>query len=137
MNVSSYIAKGYENIPPFRAPKKQSQISKRQKPMQTSLPKRIMKKTAISGPCKTKPNKPNACPPSVWWACPPSVWRACPPSVWRIRGKINCPPAISRKQPDKHCSAQILRGCCSSRGSALLQRVFRLSRTFIKLIKAS
>jgi hypothetical protein len=59
MNVTSIITKGYENKPPIRAPKKQSQISKRQKPMQTSLPQRIMKKTAISASEKTKPNKPN------------------------------------------------------------------------------
>jgi len=66
MNVTSIITKGYENISPIRAPKKQSQISKRQKSMQTSLPQRIMKKTAFSGPGKTNPNEPNACPPSVW-----------------------------------------------------------------------
>ena len=57
MNVTSILTKGYENKPPIRAPKKQTQISKRQKPMQTSLPQRIMKKTAISGSDKTKPNK--------------------------------------------------------------------------------
>jgi len=59
MNVTSYITKGYENKPPIRAPKKQSQISKRQKPTQTSLPKGIMKKTALSASGKTNPNKPN------------------------------------------------------------------------------
>ncbi len=59
MNVTSYITKGYENKPPIQAPKKQSQISKRQKPVQTYLPQRIMKNTAISGPDKTNPNKPN------------------------------------------------------------------------------
>jgi len=59
MNVTSYITKDYENKPPIMAPKKQSQISKRQKSMQTSLPKGIMKKTAFSGSGKTKPNKPN------------------------------------------------------------------------------
>ncbi len=46
MNVTSILTVGYENKPPIRAPKKQSQISKQQKPMQTSLPKVIMKKTA-------------------------------------------------------------------------------------------
>jgi len=66
MNVTSIITKGYENKTPIRAPKKQSQTSKRQKPIQTSLPKGIMKKTALSGPVKTNPNKPNSCPPSVW-----------------------------------------------------------------------
>ncbi len=65
-DVTSAITKAYENKPPIRAPKKQTQFSKRQKPMQTSLPQRIMKKTALSGSNKTKPNKPNACPPSVW-----------------------------------------------------------------------
>jgi hypothetical protein len=59
MSVTSIITKDYENKPPIRAPKKQSQIPKRQKSMQTSLPQRIMKKTAISGSDKTKPNKPN------------------------------------------------------------------------------
>ncbi len=59
MNVMSYITKGYENKPHIRAPKKQSQIPKRQKPMQTSLPQRIMKKSELSGPGKTNPNKAN------------------------------------------------------------------------------
>jgi len=59
MNVTSILTVGYENKPPIRAPKKQSQISKRQKTMQTSLLQRIMKKTALSSPDKTKPNKPN------------------------------------------------------------------------------
>ena len=59
MNVKSYIKKGYENKPPVRAPKKQSQTSKRQKPMQTFLPQRIMKKSPFSGSDKTNPNKPN------------------------------------------------------------------------------
>jgi hypothetical protein len=45
MNVTAALTKGYENKSPIRAPKKQSQISKRQKPMQTSLPKGIMKET--------------------------------------------------------------------------------------------
>ncbi len=63
MNVTAALTKEYENKPPIRAPKKQSQTLKRQKPMQTSLPKGIMKKTALLGPDKTKPNKPNACPP--------------------------------------------------------------------------
>ena len=45
MNVSSIITVGYENKSPIWAPKKQSQTSKRQKTMQTSLPKRIMKET--------------------------------------------------------------------------------------------
>jgi hypothetical protein len=59
MNVTSYITVGYENKPPIWAPKKQSQTSNRQKPMQTSLPQRIMKKTALLASDKTKPNKPN------------------------------------------------------------------------------
>ncbi len=59
MNVTSYITMDYENISPIWAPKKQSQFPKRQKPIQTSLPQRIMKKTAFSGSDKTKPNKPN------------------------------------------------------------------------------
>ncbi len=59
MNVTTIITKAYENISPIQAPKKQSQTLKRQKPMQTSLPKGIMKITAISCPYKTKPNKPN------------------------------------------------------------------------------
>ena len=59
MNVTSYITVDYENKPPIWAPKKQSQISKQQKTMQTSLLQRIMKKTALSSPDKTKPNKAN------------------------------------------------------------------------------
>jgi hypothetical protein len=59
MNVNRVLTKDYENKPPIRASKKQSQTSKRQKPMQPSLPQRIMKKTAFSGTGKTKPNKPN------------------------------------------------------------------------------
>ncbi len=59
MNVTTIITKGYENKTPIRAPKKQTQISKRQKPMQTSLPQRIMKNTAFSGHGKTNPNKAN------------------------------------------------------------------------------
>ncbi len=59
MNVTSILTVGYENKTPIRAPKKQSQTSKRQKPMQTSLPQRIMKKTALSASGKTNPNKPN------------------------------------------------------------------------------
>ncbi len=55
MNVNKVLTKDYENKTPIRAPKKQSQISKRQKPMQTSLPQRIMENTAISGPEKTNP----------------------------------------------------------------------------------
>ena len=58
MNVTTIRAKDYKNKPPIRATKKQTQFSKRQKPMQTSLPKGIMKKTALSGSDKTKPNKP-------------------------------------------------------------------------------
>ena len=65
MNVTSIITKGYENKPPIRAPKKQSQTSKRQKPMQTYLPQRIMKITAISGPGKTNPNKAKQTQPVV------------------------------------------------------------------------
>jgi hypothetical protein len=49
---------GYENKTPIRAPKKQSQTSKRQKTMQPPLPQRIMKKTAPLGSGKTNPNKP-------------------------------------------------------------------------------
>jgi hypothetical protein len=45
MNVTSIIIKGYENKSPIWVPKKQSQTSKRQKPMQPYLPKRIMKET--------------------------------------------------------------------------------------------
>jgi len=52
MNVSSIITVGYEDIPPIRAPKKQSQIPKRQKPMQPSLPQRIMKKPRFRVPAK-------------------------------------------------------------------------------------
>ncbi len=59
MYVTSIITKGYENKSPIRAPKKRSQISKRQKPMQTSLSTWVMKKTAISGSDKTNPNKAN------------------------------------------------------------------------------
>jgi hypothetical protein len=66
MNLNFYSTGGYENKPPIRAPKKQSQISKRQKPMQTSLPQRIMKNTALSGSGKTKPNKPNLSRRSLW-----------------------------------------------------------------------
>jgi len=73
MNVTSILTVGYKNKPPIRAPKKQSQFPKRQKPMQTSLPQRIMKKTAISGSDKTKPNKakrtqnePNLSRRSLW-----------------------------------------------------------------------
>jgi hypothetical protein len=62
MNVTSILTVAYENKPTIRAPKKQTQFSKRQKPMQTSLPQRIMKKTALSGFDKTKPNKPNTKP---------------------------------------------------------------------------
>ncbi len=67
MNVTSIITKGYKNKPQIRAPKKQTQISKRQKPMQTSLPQRIMKKTALLASDKTKPNKPNQsqCLPAI------------------------------------------------------------------------
>jgi hypothetical protein len=58
MNVSRVLTKDYENKPPIRAPKKQSQTSKRQKPMQTSLPKGIMKNTALSASKKQTQNKP-------------------------------------------------------------------------------
>jgi hypothetical protein len=58
MNVTSYITKAYENKPPIWAPKKQSQTSKRQKPMQTSLPKGIMKNTAFSGSEKQSQTNP-------------------------------------------------------------------------------
>jgi hypothetical protein len=59
INVTTIITAAYENKPPIWVPKKQTQTSKRQKPMQTSLPKRIMKKTAFSGYDKTNPNKAN------------------------------------------------------------------------------
>jgi len=59
MNVTSIITVGYENKTPIRAPRKRTQFSKQQKATQTSLPQRIMKKTAISGTDKTNPNKPN------------------------------------------------------------------------------
>ena len=59
MNVTSILTVGYENKPHIRPTKKQSQISKRQKPMQPSLTQRIMKKTALLGPAKTNPIKPN------------------------------------------------------------------------------
>jgi len=59
MNVTSIITKDYENISPLRAPKKQTQFSKRQKPMQTSLPQRIMKMNHAGDFAKTNPNKPN------------------------------------------------------------------------------
>jgi hypothetical protein len=59
MNVTSILTVDYENKPPIRAPKKQSQTLKRKKPMQPPLQQRIMNKTAISGPGKTNPNKPN------------------------------------------------------------------------------
>ncbi len=55
MNVTVFYTKAYENISPIMAPKKQSQFSKRQKTIQTSLPKGIMKKTAFSGSDKTNP----------------------------------------------------------------------------------
>jgi hypothetical protein len=57
MNVTSYITKGYENKTPIPAPKKQSQTSKRQKPMQPSLPQRIMKKNRVFGFRKNKPKQ--------------------------------------------------------------------------------
>ncbi len=79
MNVNNVLTKNYEKktlgqrgktkpikanqsqSKPIKANKmlKQSQTSKRQKPMQTSLPQRIMKKTALLASDKTKPNKPN------------------------------------------------------------------------------
>ncbi len=59
MNVNKVLTKDYENKPPILPPKKQSQIPKRQKPIQTSLPQRIMKKSALSASDKTKPNKAN------------------------------------------------------------------------------
>ena len=55
MNVTSIITKAYENKTPILAPKKRTQFSKRQKTIQTSLPKGIMKKTAFSGSDKTNP----------------------------------------------------------------------------------
>ncbi len=64
MNVTTFLAKDYENKPPIWAPKKQSQFSKRQKPMQTSLPQRIMKILPIGHLVKTNPirtqSKPNS-----------------------------------------------------------------------------
>jgi hypothetical protein len=62
INVTSILTVGYENKPPIMAPKKQSQISKRQKPIQTSLPQRIMKKTVLLLPGKTNPNEPKTNP---------------------------------------------------------------------------
>ncbi len=62
MNVTSILTVGYENKTPIRAPKKQSQISKRQKPIQPPLPQRIMKKTALSGPDKTNPKRTQSKP---------------------------------------------------------------------------
>ena len=59
MNVTSILTVGYENKPPIRALKKQTQFLKRQKPMQASLPQRIMKITTFSGSDKTNPNKAN------------------------------------------------------------------------------
>ncbi len=66
MNVSSIITVGYKNKSPIRAPKKQSQFSKRQKPMQPPLPQRIMKKTALSASGKTNPNETNLSRRSLW-----------------------------------------------------------------------
>ncbi len=66
MNVSAIITKDYEHKSPIRPPKKQSQTSKRQKTMQTPLPQRIMKKTALSASDKTKPNKANLSRRSLW-----------------------------------------------------------------------
>ncbi|MHC4312758.1 MAG: heparinase II/III family protein [Planctomycetota bacterium] len=58
MNVTSFLTKDYENKSHFWVPKKQTQISKLQKPMQALLPQRITKKTTFSDPGKTKPIKP-------------------------------------------------------------------------------
>jgi hypothetical protein len=66
MNVTSILTKGYENKPPIRAPKKQRQTSKRQKPMQTSLPQRIMKETRFRAPKKQTQFKPNLSRRSLW-----------------------------------------------------------------------
>jgi hypothetical protein len=52
MNVTAALTKEYENKPPIRAPKKQTQTSKRQKPMQTSLPQRIIKESRFWAPKK-------------------------------------------------------------------------------------
>ncbi len=87
MNVSSFITKDYENKSPIRAPKKQSQTLKRQKPMQTSLPQRIMKISALLGPDKTKPNKPNLSRCSLWRSR--NLSRR---SLWRRRIKANKMP---------------------------------------------
>ena len=59
MNVTSYITAGYENKSPNRAPKKRTQISKRQKPIQTPLLQRIMKKACFWVPKKRTQNEPN------------------------------------------------------------------------------
>jgi len=59
MNVNKVLAENYENISPIIAPKKQSQFSKRQKPMQTFLPKRIMKNTRFRVLPKRTQNEPN------------------------------------------------------------------------------
>ena len=65
MNATVYYTKAYENKPPIMAQKKQSQFSKRQKTMQTSLLQRIMKKTVLSGSDKTNPNKAKQTQPVV------------------------------------------------------------------------
>ena len=58
MNVTSILTVGYENKSPIRAPKKQSQIPKRQKPMQTSLAQRIMENTRFLATKKQTQFKP-------------------------------------------------------------------------------
>ena len=87
MNVTSILTVGYENKPTIRAPKKRTQISKRQKPIQTSLPKGIMKKTTISASDKTKPNKANLSRRSLSRSrIKPNL--SCR-SLWRSRNKAN------------------------------------------------
>ena len=85
MNVTSIITKGYENKPPIRAPKKQSQTSKRQKTMQTSLPQRIMKKTALSASGKTNPTCRGVASRE---AGSNPISRPCPEE--RLAGSSNC-----------------------------------------------
>ncbi len=54
MNVTSALTKAYENKPLIPAPKKQSQTSKRQKPMQPSIPKGVMSKPPLRAPKKQR-----------------------------------------------------------------------------------
>ena len=104
MNVTSIITKAYENKTPIRAPKKQSQISKRQKRMQPSLPQRIMKKTAFSCCDKTNPNKPNFTS-AGWNFVTIPVWKmncegmSYPKLSWRqpMLGDFGCPDGVNMR----------------------------------------